>query len=197
MPLDANLVDLLKANKVPAGLFQALEAKHITSVTNLANAFDSKSEVRKYFLDGIDAFKDDPGALLGLRQAWRESESLVALLLKRKSEGLGADADLDAPLGAEAQRLAETSFFDLHRLKFHAAEMGKGGYTSRVAIPAGWLYQPTACLPRRFGGLPVAGLLACTSQGSLDDTASSMATVGSSTTMLPRRRSQNSVNHFR
>ena len=83
--MDGALSALLKANGVSdATAAKLAEAPFgITSVKQLANAFDSRGEIKSSFADHDRVQVTDLVQITGLKQSWREAEAAVASQLAR------------------------------------------------------------------------------------------------------------------
>eukprot|EP00971_Amphidinium_carterae_P328308 6460110-Amphidinium_carterae.1 len=91
MAASSELVSLLQANTVPDDMVAILRAPpyKLQSIRQLANAFESVSDVRTSFWERqTEEHRNAWGqaALAGLRQSWREAEANTASILKSVSE---------------------------------------------------------------------------------------------------------------
>eukprot|EP00971_Amphidinium_carterae_P329745 6462396-Amphidinium_carterae.1 len=128
MASSTELASLLQANTVPTEMVAILQAApyNLQSIRQLANAFESVSDVRTSFWERQTEERRNSwgqAALVGLRQAWREAEASTASLLRSVSAGLPEENLEDSLRAAVAQDLRK-DFRSTHSFTPPSAWMG-------------------------------------------------------------------------
>ena len=105
---------LLEGNGVQPSVREWMKSNGCTDVKKFANWVDEGKELKVDILAKVDAgLRTNSAQYASLKQAWRESESLVQRGLKRHSEGLSHES-LDEPLAEKVQEQVEKSFSTLY-----------------------------------------------------------------------------------
>jgi hypothetical protein len=121
----AALQALLEKNDLPATVLTELakEPYGIVSLANLANYFDTKTEIKTLFTDKIDIFKDNGKILANLRQTYREAEADVNRNLKKRETNAPEQAE-DDPLPQEIADTLTTLWKSLYKWDIPPSWMG-------------------------------------------------------------------------
>ena len=128
-----SLAELLKANDVPDGVLAELADTpfKIKTVTQLANYFEDKSEIRKLYGEVSTKYKDEGNVIANLKQAWREAESIVQRSLKRSADGL-PDEDLDDPLRQAVDTSLKSQFLAKYSFSIPSSWLGVASLIGRL-----------------------------------------------------------------